>query len=74
MPSGGIHPAMSKWQAFNIPSNFISKGDFMPSNNSPLESLAAFAIVFVAGVLSILGFSTYIEKIKRDVRRANPPD
>jgi hypothetical protein len=44
----------------------------MPSNNSPLESLAAFAIVFVAGVLSILGFTTYVEKIKRDARRTHP--
>ena len=44
----------------------------MPSNNSPLESLAAFAIVFAVGVLSILGLTTYIEKIKRDARRTNP--
>jgi hypothetical protein len=46
-----------------------SKGGFMPSNNSPLESLAAFAIVFVAGAVSILGFNMYIEKVKRDTRR-----
>ena len=35
-------------------------------NNSPLESLAAFAIVFVAGVLSTWGMGKYIEKVKMD--------
>ena len=35
-------------------------------NNSPLESLAAFAIVCVVSVLSTIGFSSYIEKIKKD--------
>ena len=46
----------------------------MPYSNSPLENLAAFAIVFVAGVLSILGFTNYIEKVKRDARRTHSPD
>jgi hypothetical protein len=38
----------------------------MYPNNSPLEQLTAFAIVFVAGVISVIGLSMYIEKIKRD--------
>jgi len=38
----------------------------MGFNNSPLESLAAFAICFVAGVLSMAAFGKYIEKIKDD--------
>lgn len=38
----------------------------MYPNNSPLEHLAAFAIVFVAGMLTTAGFGKYIEKIKRD--------
>jgi hypothetical protein len=47
---------------------------FMPFNNSPLESLAAFALVFAAGALSILGFGAYIEKVKKDTRRASQTD
>ena len=31
----------------------------MGNNNSPLESLAAFAIVFAAGVASAVGMSIY---------------
>ena len=38
----------------------------MYQNNSPLEYLAAFTIVFVVGVVSVVGFSKYIEKVKRD--------
>ncbi|WP_279630573.1 hypothetical protein [Paraburkholderia aspalathi] len=38
------------------------------SNNSPLESLAAFAIVFVAGVLATTAFGKYIDKVKCDAR------
>jgi len=37
-------------------------------NNSPLESLAAFAICFAAGVLSTTVLSKYIEKIKKNAR------
>jgi hypothetical protein len=37
----------------------------MPANNSPLESLAAFAIVFAAGVLSTAALQTYACWIKR---------
>ncbi len=48
------------------------EGDqIMYPNNSPLEHLAAFAIVFVTGVISAVGFGKYIEKIKRDVTRAS---
>lgn len=42
----------------------------MGNNNSPLESLAAFAIVFVAGVLSTVSFGAYIGKIKNDALKA----
>ncbi|MEJ2795880.1 hypothetical protein WAE56_20965 [Iodobacter sp. LRB] len=38
----------------------------MGNNNSSLESLAAFAIVFVVGVISTVGLGKYIEKVKRD--------
>jgi hypothetical protein len=38
----------------------------MGNNSSPLEYLAAFTIVFVAGILSTVGFGKYIEKVKRD--------
>jgi hypothetical protein len=44
----------------------------MPASNSPLECLTAFAIVFLAGALSVIGFSQYIEKVKRDVIRNYP--
>jgi hypothetical protein len=44
----------------------------MQSSNSPLECLTAFAIVFVVGALSVIGFTQYIEKIKRDVMRDYP--
>ena len=33
---------------------------------SPLDHLAAFAIVFVAGVLSAVAIGAYVEKVKRD--------
>lgn len=38
----------------------------MGQNNSPLESLAAFAIVFIAGALTATSLLNYIEKIRRD--------
>jgi hypothetical protein len=44
------------------------KGTDIVSNNSPLESLAAFVIVFVAGVLANTVLSKYIDKVKRDAR------
>lgn len=40
-------------------------------NNSPLEILAAFAIVFVTGALSAVGIVKYIEKVRRDAQCAN---
>lgn len=43
----------------------------MGNGTSPLESLTAFAIVFVAGVLSTISFGKYIEKIKRDAGRGD---
>lgn len=41
----------------------------MPSNSSsPLETLAAFFIVFATGVLSVYGMTRYVEKIRKDTR------
>ncbi|WP_169740546.1 hypothetical protein [Paraburkholderia caledonica] len=40
------------------------------NNNSPLESLAAFAIVFAAGILSTVVLSKYVEKVRRDAQNA----
>lgn len=42
----------------------------MGNNNSPLESLAAFAIVFVVGIFTTVGFVKYIEKVKKEAARA----
>ncbi|MEN4919345.1 hypothetical protein ABE485_11775 [Achromobacter spanius] len=36
------------------------------NNASPMEHLAAFAIVFVAGVLSTAILGRYIDAVKRD--------
>jgi hypothetical protein len=41
----------------------------MCCNNSPLETLAAFAIVFVTGVISTIGLAKYVDKIKRNAAR-----
>ncbi|WP_177207592.1 hypothetical protein [Burkholderia contaminans] len=38
---------------------------------SPLESLAAFAIAFAAGVLSTAALSKYIDKVAADARRVD---
>jgi hypothetical protein len=38
----------------------------MVGNNSPLESLAAFAITFAVAVLSTVALGKYIEKVRRD--------
>jgi len=35
-------------------------------NNSPLESLAAFAICFTAGILSTVAFGKFIERIRTE--------
>ncbi|MET3119987.1 hypothetical protein AAKU64_004235 [Undibacterium sp. GrIS 1.8] len=41
----------------------------MGNHNSPLDSLAAFALVFATGVISTISLIKYIDKIKRDARR-----
>ena len=38
----------------------------MLNTNSPLENLAAFAIVFATGILSTIALGKYIEKVRRD--------
>jgi hypothetical protein len=42
----------------------------MLNSNSPLESLAAFAIVFATGILSTVALGKYIEKVRRDAQNA----
>jgi hypothetical protein len=42
----------------------------MFNNNSPLESLAAFAITFAVGLLSTITMGKYIEKVRRDAAYA----
>lgn len=44
----------------------------MVNNNSPLENLAAFALIFVVGVLSNVAMRMYIEKVRRDAVNAVP--
>ena len=41
------------------------------SNTNPLDSLAAFAICFIAGVLMTVGLSAYINKLKNDGTKGN---
>ena len=43
----------------------------MINNNSPLESLAAFAIVFVAGIISTAALSGYSSWIKKKALEQN---
>jgi hypothetical protein len=43
-------------------------------NRSPLEYLASFAVVFVAGVLSTAILSKYIDKVRRDALAAAGQD
>lgn len=38
----------------------------MGSNNSPLDALAAFAIVFIAGAFSAVSFLNYVERVRHD--------
>lgn len=45
----------------------------MGSNNSPLESLAAFAIVFIVGALFTAGLGAYVAKIKNHPKHAIRP-
>ena len=41
-------------------------------NNSPIDTLTAFAIVFVIGALSVLSLIKYVEKVRRDASSFNP--
>ena len=41
----------------------------MQINYTPIDYLIAFAIAFMAGVLTSIGVGKYIEKIKRDTLR-----
>ncbi|MFL9911416.1 hypothetical protein [Paraburkholderia sp. RL17-337-BIB-A] len=52
----------------NLP--YLPEGIDMVNNNSPLESLAAFSIVFAAAVLSTVAMGKYIEKVRRDAQQA----
>ncbi len=47
------------------------KGRIMGNHNGnvPLEHLAAFAIVFVAGFLTCACFGKYIDKVRKDAHR-----
>ena len=38
----------------------------MGSNNSPLDALAAFTLVFIAGAISTVSLVKYIERVQRD--------
>ena len=42
----------------------------MITTNSPLENLAAFAIVFAAGVMFTVGLSIYTDHAKADATRS----
>lgn len=42
----------------------------MGNNNSPLEYLTAFAIVFAAGVLSTLALGKYVKTLKREAQHS----
>ena len=43
----------------------------MGCHTSPLESLAAFAIVFAIGVLSTVGLGKYVEKLKEQAEQTH---
>ena len=42
----------------------------MNPNSSPLETLAAFFIVFTTGALTVLGMKRYVDKVRKDTRDA----
>lgn len=44
---------------------YLEKTD-MVNNSSPLEYLAAFAIVLATGILSTVAIGKYIDKVRRD--------
>ena len=60
---GGIWQSRTK--------TYKESDEIMYPNNSPLENLAAFAIVFVTGVVSTVAFGKYIEKLKRGAKRSS---
>jgi hypothetical protein len=41
----------------------------MSSNNSPMESLAAVSITFLAGILSAAGVSAYVSQVRKSAAR-----
>ena len=43
-------------------------------NNSPLESLAAFALAFLAGALMVLGLDRYVPPSRRRPCRSPQPN
>ncbi len=45
----------------------------MSSQTSPLETLAAFFIVFATGVVSLYGLNRYTDKVRREARDAIGP-
>jgi len=44
---------------------FAKESCVRPSCPSPLENLAAFAITFFSGVLSVLGLAAYLERQRK---------
>jgi hypothetical protein len=44
---------------------------FTNNSSSPLEHLAAFAIVFVSAVISTMAVSKYIDKIRCEAKHAS---
>lgn len=60
------HRGVGNTYSLSIP----ERGLNVLNNNSPLESLAAFAIVFATGVLSTVALGKYIEKVRRDAQNA----
>ena len=54
-----------------IQSSTTEKGISMGCHTSPLESLAAFAIVFAVGVLSTVSFGKYVEKLKEQAEQTH---
>ena len=45
----------------------------MISTTSPLEILAAFAISFVAGILSTLALNRHVQNIRKDIQPRSKP-
>lgn len=45
--------------------NDFYKGSAMGNNTSPLESLAAFAITFVAGIVTTVALNGYVSWVKK---------